>query len=65
MKYIKAQDVLPEKIIKFIQEYVDGEYIYVPRKSENHKGWGENSCIKNILTIRNEVILYESFYSKA
>ena len=46
MKYIKALDVLPEEIIKIIQEYIDGEYLYVPRKDENHKSWGENSGIK-------------------
>lgn len=32
MKYIKAQDVLPEEIVKIIQEYIDGEYLYIPRK---------------------------------
>ena len=56
MKYIKALDVLPEEIIKIIQEYIDGEYLYVPRKDENHKSWGENSGIKKSLKIRNNEI---------
>ena len=56
MKYIKASDVLPEEIIKIIQEYIDGEYLYVPRKDENHKSWGENSGIKKSLKIRNNEI---------
>lgn len=56
MKYAKAQDVLPEKIVKIIQEYVDGKYLYVPRKKGNHKAWGENSGIKNSLKIRNNEI---------
>ena len=56
MKYIKALDVLPEEIIKIIQEYIDGEYLYVPRKDENHKSWGENSGIKKNLKIRNNEI---------
>ena len=43
MKYIKAQDVLPEDILKMIKEYVDGEYLYVPRKKGNQKSWGEKS----------------------
>ena len=34
MKYIKATDVLPVEILEIIQEYIDGEYIYLPRKSE-------------------------------
>lgn len=56
MKYIKALDVLPEEIIKIIQEYVDGEYLYVPRKNENHKSWGEKSGIKSSLKVRNTEI---------
>lgn len=32
MKYIKAIDVLPQEIIEIIQNYVDGEYLYIPRK---------------------------------
>ena len=34
MKYIKANDVLPE-IIKIIQEYIDGEYLYVLKKRKS------------------------------
>lgn len=56
MKHIKAQDVLPEEIVKIIQEYVDGEYLYVPRKKENHNAWGEKSGIKNSLKVRNNEI---------
>ena len=56
MKYVKALDVLPEEIIKIIQEYVDGEYLYVPRKNENHKAWGEKSGIRKSLKVRNKEI---------
>ena len=56
MKYAKAQDVLPEEIVKIIQEYVDGKYLYVPRKEENHKNWGEKSGINNSLKVRNNEI---------
>ncbi|NFN81580.1 hypothetical protein FDB25_14395 [Clostridium botulinum] len=56
MKYAKAHDVLPEEIVKIIQEYVDGKYLYVPRKNENHKAWGENSGIKSSLKLRNNEI---------
>lgn len=40
MKYKKAQNVLPEEILELIQNYVDGEYLYIPRKSKNKKSWG-------------------------
>ena len=56
MKYIKATDVLPVEILEIIQEYIDGEYIYIPRKCENHKSWGEKSGIKTSLKIRNNEI---------
>ncbi len=56
MKYIKALDVLPEEIVKIIQEYVDGNYLYIPRKDENQKSWGEKSGIKHSLNIRNREI---------
>ena len=35
MKYVKAIDVLPQEIIEIIQNYVDGEYLYIPRKNDN------------------------------
>jgi len=43
MAYIKAQNVLPEEIISLIQEYVDGECLYIPRKSGKEKSWGEKN----------------------
>ncbi|WP_283700263.1 CD3324 family protein [Clostridium perfringens] len=56
MKYVKAQDVLPEEIIEILQKYVDGKYLYIPRKNENQKAWGENSGIRKSLNSRNTEI---------
>lgn len=56
MKYIKAQNVLPERVIKIIQEYVDGEYIYIPRKDGEQKAWGEKSGARKSLMVRNKEI---------
>lgn len=64
MKYAKAQDVLPEEIVKIIQEYVDGKYLYVPRKDENQKAWGEKSGIKRSLKVRNNEI-YKKYMNGA
>ena len=60
MKYVKAIDVLPQEIIEIIQNYVDGEYLYIPRKNDNKKSWGEKSGIKNILNERN-IEIYEKY----
>jgi len=32
MSYKKAEHILPLEIIELIQNYVDGECIYIPRK---------------------------------
>jgi Mor family transcriptional regulator len=56
MKYTNAQNVLPEDIVKIIQEYVHGEYLYIPRKEEEQKKWGEQSGSRDTLKRRNEEI---------
>lgn len=60
MSYIKAVDILPQEIIDIIQHYVDGEYIYVPRKESNRKTWGENTNTRDMLLERNKAI-YENY----
>ena len=37
MSYKKITDILPVELIESIQEYVDGKYIYIPRKEKNKK----------------------------
>jgi Mor family transcriptional regulator len=56
MKYEKAQNILPQNIIETIQKYIDGGYIYIPRKNENKKYWGENTETKKCLKIRDKEI---------
>lgn len=41
MGYKKAATVLPQHLLQAVQEYVDGEYLYIPRKQENKKHWGD------------------------
>lgn len=56
MKYKKAQDVLPKHIIELLQEYVDGQYLYIPIKNNTKKSWGEKSGFKKELSERNKEI---------
>lgn len=56
MKYVKANNVLPEEMIKAIQEYIDGEFLYVPRKDGKQKAWGEKNGTKDMLKNRNSDI---------
>jgi len=53
MAYIKAQNVLPEEVINLIQEYVDGECLYIPRKSGKEKSWGEKNGTRENLKLRD------------
>lgn len=53
MRYQKANDILPEELVELIQKYIDGEYVYIPRKQENKKNWGETSRAKEELRARN------------
>ena len=48
MSYRKATDILPIEILQVIQEYVDGDYLYIPKKKENIKEWGTNTRNKEI-----------------
>jgi len=56
MAYLKAQNVLPKEIINLIQEYVDGECLYIPRKSGKEKAWGEKNGTRKSLKHRNNEI---------
>ena len=60
MSYVKAVDVLPDEILSLIQNYVDGEYIYIPRKENNKKSWGENTNSRKEIRMRNSNI-YEDY----
>ncbi len=60
MGYIKAEEILPIEIIELIQQYVDGENIYIPRKSGSRKEWGTTTAAKKELSVRNQRI-YEDY----
>lgn len=53
MRYQKATEILPEDLVELIQNYVDGEYVYIPRKQENKKNWGEGTSFKEEIRCRN------------
>jgi len=59
MRYLKAQTVLPKEVIAIIQEFIDGEFVYIPRKYGEHRSWGENNGTKDSLKERNNQIFNE------
>lgn len=59
MCYIKANKVLPEEVIALIQEYIDDEYIYIPKKADNRQRWGSKTSTREEISIRNSTIYKE------
>ena len=37
MRYMKAADVLPPDLLAQVQAYIDGEYLYIPRRETSRK----------------------------
>ena len=64
MKYKNAKNILPEELISQIQEYIQGDIIYIPIQ-RNKVSWGEKSGAKDAIHSRNKEIfeLYNKGYS--
>lgn len=56
MRYIKAEEILPRVLLAEIQQYVDGAYIYIPRRPENKRVWGNATTYRAELAARNRAI---------
>lgn len=65
MSYIKAHSVLPQELIDAIQAYIEGEYIYIPRKSDSKRSWGQCNGARGDFEERNLEIykLYKDGYT--
>ena len=59
MKYINAAMLLPDELVKELQGYIQGGYIYVPAIHEQRKCWGELSGYRRELHQRNSRIIEE------
>lgn len=64
MKYINAAEILPEKLLKEIQTYIDGDVLYIPKTSAK-KEWGSVSGSREFYQKRNREIrfLFKNGYS--
>lgn len=56
MNYVKAEKILPEDLLKEVQKYIQGQYLYIPAKPQARKKWGENSGHREYIRSRNEII---------
>ena len=65
MGYKNANSILPSDLVVAIQQHIDGEYLYIPRKEEDKRGWGELNQGRRLLDERNLLIFteYQNGYS--
>ena len=61
MGYKKAGCILPKDLLAAVQQHIDGEYIYIPRKRGRRKHWGECNNSRYQLDRRNRAI-YEHYH---
>lgn len=59
MSYKKATHILPQELLEQVQQYVDGESIYIPRVAEKKKVWGSTTSTRRELKVRNAQIYAE------
>lgn len=55
MDYKKGSEVLPARLLKEIQEYVEGVVVYIPKKTDK-AGWGSKSGTRQLIDKRNSTI---------
>lgn len=53
MGYVHALEILPEELIEKIQEYVDGQVIYIPKIKSKRCKWGEKTDTNAYFKERN------------
>jgi len=65
MGYKNAAQVLPQALIEEIQRHIDGVYLYIPRKTENKRSWGEATNARLMLQVRNICIFQDHLSGKS
>lgn len=62
MQYKNAKTLLPDWLLATIQNYAEGELIYIPRKEAIKAKWGESNGTRQMYYVRNMEIV--SLYRK-
>ncbi|MBS4219952.1 hypothetical protein KHA96_16695 [Bacillus sp. FJAT-49711] len=56
MQYKNGKEVLPPHLLKELQKYIQGELLYIPKKTNERAGWGEVNGSRRLIKQRNEEI---------
>ena len=59
MRYKNATQHLPKELLEQVQQYADGEFLYIPRIKGAKKEWGARTTTRRELMARNERIYKE------
>lgn len=57
MDYLNGKVIIPPELLEQLQEYVQGNLIYIPKKSEGRAGWGEKNGARTAIMGRNNSIV--------
>ncbi|GIO44755.1 hypothetical protein J41TS4_45130 [Paenibacillus apis] len=65
VNYKNGKDVLPPRLLKELQSYIQGELLYIPKPECAKASWGELSGTRTSMAKRNENIykLYDNGHS--
>lgn len=53
MQYKNGKEVLPAELLRELQRYIQGEFIYIPTMEAERKGWGESNGTRENIRKRN------------
>lgn len=56
MKYVNGKDIFPSEVLELIQNYSQGQYVYIPKKNESKERWGAKTSYQKELKLRNSNI---------
>lgn len=53
MRYKNAKQILPKELLEQIQQYIQGDLIYIPKADNKKTPWGEKNGTKEAIYNRN------------
>ena len=59
MSYKNAAQILPPELLREVQKYIDGGFLYIPRATHQRREWGAGTTAKRELEERNRQIYSE------
>jgi Ser/Thr protein kinase RdoA (MazF antagonist) len=56
MKYVNGIEVFPSELLELLQDYVQGQYVYIPKRDKGKEKWGARTSYRKELDMRNSHI---------